>query len=55
LQKIVPDTRIECNFKIKAQTDCAITGQLLELLMTVFLSFKITNDEDNEHIHDLIK
>lgn len=40
---------------MKAQTDCAISGQLLELLMTVFLSFKIGDQEDNEHIHDLIR
>lgn len=46
---------IECNFKIKAQTDCAITGQLLELLATVFLSFKIIDEEDSEHVHDLIR
>lgn len=39
---------------MKAQTDCAISGQLLELLMTVFLSFKVIDQEDNEHIHDLI-
>jgi len=40
---------------MKAQTECEISGQLLELLMTIFLSFKIIDEEDNEHIHDLIK
>jgi hypothetical protein len=40
---------------MKAQTDCAISGQLLELLMTVFLSFKIDDQEDNEHVRDLIR
>lgn len=54
LNKILPDTGVENNFKIKAQTDCEISGQLLELLATVFLSFKIIDEEDNEHVHDLI-
>jgi len=40
---------------MKAQTECEISGQLLELLMTIFLSFKIIDEEDNEHVHDLIK
>lgn len=54
LNKILPDSGIESNFKMKAQTECEISGQLLELLMTVFLSFKIIDEEDNEHVHDLI-
>ncbi|XP_015378913.1 PREDICTED: S phase cyclin A-associated protein in the endoplasmic reticulum isoform X2 [Diuraphis noxia] len=54
LNKILPDTGIEKNFKIKAQTDCEVSGQLLELLLTVFLSFKIIDEEDDEHVHDLI-
>jgi len=40
---------------MRAQTECEISGQLLELLMTIFLSFKIIDEEDNEHVHDLIK
>lgn len=52
---MLPDSGVENNFKIKAQTDCAVIGQLLELLMTVFLSFKSTDQEDNEHVHDLIR
>jgi len=51
----LPDTGIENNFKIKAQTDCEVSGQLLELLSTVFLSFKIIDEEDIEHVHDLIR
>lgn len=54
-QKIVPDTGTDSNFKIKAQTDCAISGQLLELLRTVFSSFKVIDQEDNEQIYDLIR
>lgn len=52
---MIPDIGNESNFKLKAQTDCAISGQLLELLITVFSSFKIIDQEDSENVHDLIK
>ncbi|VVC25612.1 Zinc finger C2H2-type,S phase cyclin A-associated protein in the endoplasmic reticulum, N- [Cinara cedri] len=54
LNKIIPDSGVDSHFKIKTQADCAISGQLLELLTSIFLSFKNTDQEDNEHVHDLI-
>ncbi|XP_050432795.1 S phase cyclin A-associated protein in the endoplasmic reticulum [Adelges cooleyi] len=54
LNKVIPDSGVDSNFKIKAQTDCAISGQLLELLSAVLLSFKFSQQEDQEQIHDLI-
>ncbi|XP_050542280.1 S phase cyclin A-associated protein in the endoplasmic reticulum [Daktulosphaira vitifoliae] len=54
LNKVIPESGIDNNFKLKTSTDCLISGQLLDLLSVVMLSFKHDELEDKEQINDFL-